>query len=36
MASCGETRREAEKSSEILLEPVVSESEAPTPALPRF
>lgn len=36
MASCGETRREAKKSSEILLEPVVSESEAPTPALPHF
>lgn len=36
MASCGETRGESEKSSEILLEQVVSGSEAPTPALPCF
>lgn len=36
MASFGETRGESEKSSEILLEPVVSEPEVPTPALPHF
>lgn len=30
-ASCDETRGESERSSEILLEPIVSELEAPTP-----